>query len=59
ESRFTVVRQDCDWTMDSGEFADLHAMGTSVPNNDIKVFIVNKFQGTALGCGGHATGKPA
>jgi Putative peptidoglycan binding domain len=60
ESRFNVVGQNCDWEMNSGEFADLQALGTAVPNNDVKVFIVNKFQETnVLGCGGHAAGKPA
>jgi hypothetical protein len=60
EDRFNTVRQDCHWTMDTGEFAALHALGTAVPNNDIKVFIVNKFQEVHVGgCGGHATGKPA
>ena len=60
ESRFNVIGQNCNWTMDSGEFAALHALGTPAPLNDIKVFIVNRFQETnVLGCGGHATGKPA
>ena len=58
--RFSVVGQNCGWSLDSGEFAALHALGSSVPNNDIKVFIVNKFQeSNVLGCGGHAAGKPA
>jgi len=60
EARFNVVGQNCTWTMDSGEFAALHALGTPVPTSDVKVFIVNKFQeADVLGCGGHATGKPA
>jgi peptidoglycan hydrolase-like protein with peptidoglycan-binding domain len=60
ESRFNVVGQNCDWNLDSGEFADLQALGTPVPASDVKLFIVNKFQETnVLGCGGHATGKPA
>jgi hypothetical protein len=60
ENRFNVVGQNCGWTMDSGEFAALHALGTPAPNNDVKVFIVNRFQeANVLGCGGHAAGKPA
>lgn len=60
ENRFNVVGQNCGWTLDAGEFAALHALGSPAPNNDIKVFIVNKFQeSNVLGCGGHATGKPA
>ncbi len=60
EARFNVVGQNCTWDLDSGEFADLQAMGTPVPNTDVKLFIVNQFQETnVLGCGGHAAGKPA
>ncbi|OCC05835.1 hypothetical protein BA190_06290 [Labrys sp. WJW] len=60
ENRFNVVGQNCTWQMDSGEFAELHALGTPVPNNDVKLFFVNRFQeNNVLGCGGHATGKPA
>jgi peptidoglycan hydrolase-like protein with peptidoglycan-binding domain len=60
EARFSVVRQDCDWDMDAGEFADLEQMGTAVPPNDIAVYIVNSFQeANVLGCGGHAAHRPA
>lgn len=60
ENRFNVVAQNCGWTLDSGEFAALQALGTRAPANDVKVFIVNKFQETnVLGCGGHAAGRPA
>jgi hypothetical protein len=45
--------------MDSGEFADLHRLGTPIPNNDVAVFIVNQFQENIRGCGGHATNLPA
>lgn len=44
QNRFNVVTQNCDWQMDSGEFAELHRLGTPVPNNDVAVFIVNQFQ---------------
>jgi hypothetical protein len=59
EARFSVVKQNCDWVMDSGEFADLHRLGTPIPNNDVAVFIVNQFQENIRGCGGHATNLPA
>lgn len=60
EDRFNVVGQNCGWSLDTGEFAALQALGTPAPANDVKVFIVNKFQETnVLGCGGHAAGRPA
>jgi hypothetical protein len=52
EARFSVVKQNCDWVMDSGEFADLHRLGAPIPNNDVAVFIVNQFQENIRGCGG-------
>ena len=58
--RFTVVKQNCDWDLDKGEFADLEQLGTRVPPLDIAVYIVNRFQqGNVLGCGGHAAHRPA
>ncbi len=58
--RFSVVGQNCDWVMDSGEFAELHKLGTPVPNTDIAVFIVNQFQERDDdGCAGHARNLPA
>ena len=48
QNRFNVVTQNCDWQMDSGEFAELHRLGTPVPNNDVAVFIVNEFQENIL-----------
>jgi hypothetical protein len=60
ERRFTVVRQNCDWVMNTGEFADLHKLGSPVPNTDIAVFIVTKFQEPGNdGCAGHANNLPA
>ncbi len=60
QRRFSVVRQNCDWAMESGEFADLHRLGTRVPTNDVAVYIVNLFQETTVGgCGGHAANRPA
>jgi putative peptidoglycan binding protein len=60
ESRFNVVGQNCEWQMDSGEFAELHKLGTPVPSTDIAVFIVNQFQEQGNdGCAGHAAKLPA
>ena len=60
QDRFTVVKQDCNWDLDSGEFAELHRLGSPIPKNDVGVFIVGQFQETnVLGCGGHAAGRPA
>ena len=60
ERRFNVVGQNCEWQLNSGEFAELHKLGTPVPNTDIKVFIVNQFQEHDNdGCAGHAANLPA
>jgi hypothetical protein len=60
ERRFNVIGQNCEWQMDSGEFAQLHKLGTPVPNTDIAVFIVNQFQEQGNdGCAGHAAKLPA
>ena len=60
QNRFNIIKQNCDWVMDSGEFFELQQMGPSFPLTDIGVFIVNKFQQTeVLGCGGHSTNEPA
>ena len=60
QNRFTVIDQNCDWSMESGEFAELEQMGTRVPPHDVAVYIVNRFQeGDVLGCGGHAATRPA
>lgn len=58
--RFSKVKQLCVWDVSGGEFEALHNLGPAVPANEIKVFIVNKFQEKdLLGCGGHAPNKPA
>jgi hypothetical protein len=60
QNRFNIVRQDCAWQLDSGEFADLEQLGDRIPSGDIGVFIVNQFQQiNVLGCGGHAATRPA
>jgi hypothetical protein len=60
QQRFNTVGQNCAWDIESGEFAELHRLGTPIPHNDVGVFIVNQFQeANVLGCGGHAATRPA
>lgn len=58
--KFEQVDGSCTWSITSGEFAELQQMGGTVPSTEILVFYVNRFSSsTLLGCGGHATGRPA
>jgi peptidoglycan hydrolase-like protein with peptidoglycan-binding domain len=60
QKRFNVVKQNCEWDMDTGEFAELEKLGDAVPHNDVAVYIVDRFQEVdLLGCGGHAKDRPA
>jgi hypothetical protein len=60
QQRFNVIDQQCNWVMNSGEFNELHQLGSPIPPNDLAVFIVNSFQRVTLrGCGGHASHRPA
>lgn len=57
---FNVVNESCSWTINSGEAFRLHGLGGSVPSNEILVYYINRFsKNNLLGCGGHATGRPA
>ena len=56
---FDQIDQECKWDLNDGEFNELQRLGTPAPSNDILVFHVSRFSGTALGCGGHATNRPA
>lgn len=57
---FKVVNESCNWTINSGEAFRLHGLGGSVPSNEILVYYINRFSNNnLLGCGGHATGRPA
>ena len=55
---FDRIDQECNWTLTSGEYDQLHALGTPCPGTDVKVYFVNRMRGV-LGCGGHAPGRPA
>jgi hypothetical protein len=56
---FEQIDQECTWDLNDGEFNQLQGLGTRAPSNDILVFHVSRFSGTALGCGGHAKDRPA
>lgn len=57
---FNRIDQDCKWNLNDGEFNQLHALGSRAPNTEILVYHVDSFaQGHVLGCGGHATNRPA
>ncbi len=57
---FNRIDGQCNWTLNSGEFNQLHGTGTPAPNNQILVYYINRFgSATLLGCGGHATARPA
>jgi len=55
---FDRIDQDCRWTLSSGEYDQLHRLGSPSPNNDVKVYFVRRMRGV-LGCGGHAPNRPA
>jgi hypothetical protein len=55
---FDRIDQECNWTITSGEYDQLHRLGPPCPASDIKVFFVRQMRGV-LGCGGHAPGRPA
>lgn len=57
---FEQIDQDCKWTLNDGEFNQLHSLGSPAPANDVLVYYVKTFKkATLLGCGGHATKRPA
>lgn len=55
---FDQIDDQCNWNITTGEYDQLHRLGTPCPNNDVKVFFVNRMRGV-LGCGGHAPNRPA
>lgn len=60
ERTFTQVDGECNWVINTGEYSRLHGMGTPVPPTDILVYYVRRFSDSnLLGCGGHATNRPA
>jgi len=60
EQVFNQVDGECNWAINSGEFNQLHRLGGRVPSTDILVYFVRRFASqNLLGCGGHATNRPA
>lgn len=58
--RFQQIDGTCQWSVTSGEYAQLQRLGGPVPATDIVVYYVNRFaSSTLLGCGGHIPGRPA
>ena len=55
---FDRIDQECNWNITTGEYDQLHKLGTPCPNTDVRVFFVNRMRGV-LGCGGHAPNRPA
>lgn len=57
-SLFDRIDDQCNWVITTGEYDQLHRLGTPCPNTDVKVFFVNRMR-DVLGCGGHAPDRPA
>ena len=50
---FDRIDQQCKWTLTSGEYDQLHRLGTPSPANELKLFYVNALKDGKRGCGGH------
>jgi hypothetical protein len=58
--KFETIDGQCNWDIESGEFAELQKLGMPVPHNDVRVYVVNDIGMPHVeGCGGHAPGQPA
>jgi len=58
-AKFQTINGSCEWTITSGEYAELQRSGTSAPINDIIVYYVDQFSENINGCGGHLRARPA
>jgi len=56
---FERIDDECNWVMTSGEFDQLHRLGSRAPSNEILVYYVKALRPGKLGCGGHAPHRPA
>jgi Putative peptidoglycan binding domain len=56
---FDRIDNDCEWTLSTGEYNELHSLGTRAPDNEILVYQVKALKAGLLGCGGHAVNRPA
>lgn len=60
EQQFNRVDESCRWEINDGEVNQLHSLGGRFPSNHIGVYYVRRFgDSSLLGCGGHATNRPA
>jgi hypothetical protein len=60
EAKFNSIGGSCDWEINTGEYNELHSMGSFVPSSEIAVYYVSAFdEANLLGCGGHAKDRPA
>jgi Putative peptidoglycan binding domain len=55
---FDRIDNDCEWTLSTGEYNELHNLGSRAPGNEILVYQVKALKGV-LGCRGHAVNRPA
>ncbi len=58
-ARFQRIDSQCIWSITSGEYNELHSLGSPCPANQLKVFYVQSLRNNLRGCGGHAPGRPA
>jgi len=57
---FETIDGECNWSITSGEYAELQKLGMLVPPNEIRVYIVNDIGMPHVeGCAGHAPRRPA
>lgn len=56
---FERIDGSCEWTLSSGEYHELHGLGSRAPANEILVYQVKALKAGTLGCGGHAVNRPA
>lgn len=56
---FDRIDDRCRWVLTSGEFDQLHSLGSRAPSNEILVYYVKSLRQGKLGCGGHAPNRPA
>ncbi|MFI3220957.1 MAG: peptidoglycan-binding domain-containing protein [Methylococcales bacterium] len=60
QTMFNRIDQECNWTLNDGEFNQLQGLGSRAPSTAILVYHVNSFaDSNVLGCGGHANNRPA
>lgn len=56
---FDRIDGDCKWTLSSGEYDQLHSLGSRAPTDEVMVYYVKSLRPGLLGCGGHAVNRPA